>query len=142
MARATYLADTSVFARLSKPAVVAAIAPAIAQGQVAVCVPVMFELGYSARSPSDYQAIMHRLEAFECVPVTDGDHRRALEVQRLLAERGQHRALSLVDGLIAAVAESRGLTVLHYDADFETVAAQTGQSQQWIVPAGTVDTVH
>ena len=82
---------------------------------------------------------MDRLDAFAFMPVTDGDHRRALEVQSLLVERGQHRSLSLVDGLVAAVAETRQLTVLHYDADFELVATLTGQAHQWVVPPGTAD---
>jgi predicted nucleic acid-binding protein len=137
--RAAFLADTSVFARLSKPAVAAAFAPLVAQGGVALCGPVMFELGYSARNLVDHRAIMTRLAAFESVPVTDGDHRRAIEVQQLLAERGQHRALSLVDALVAAVAEIRDLTILHYDGDFERVAHVTGQPQRWIVSRRTVD---
>jgi len=44
-----------------------------------------------------------------------------------------------VDALVASVAESRGLTILHYDADFELIAAFTGQPQQWIVPRGAAD---
>ena len=139
MARATYLADTSVFARLAKPVVTATVAPLIAQGRVAICAPVMFELGFSARNRADHHAITRRLAAFESVPVTEGDHRRALELQLLLAERGQHRALSLVDALVAAVAETRGLTVLHYDADFELVAEFTGQAHEWVVTRGTAD---
>jgi predicted nucleic acid-binding protein len=47
--------------------------------------------------------------------------------------------LSLVDALVAAVAEARGLTVLHHDADFELVAAVTGQHHRWIVERGTAD---
>jgi predicted nucleic acid-binding protein len=137
--RATFLADTSAFARVSQPAVSGAFAPLIAAGQVALCAPVVFELGYSARSRADYDAIMVRLDAYETVPTTDGDLQRALEVQQLLADRGQHRALSLVDALVAAIAESRDLTVLHYDADFETVAAVTGQRHHWIVGRGTAD---
>lgn len=43
------------------------------------------------------------------------------------------------DLLIAAAAEARGLTVLHYDADFDRIAAITGQPCQWVVPAGSVD---
>ena len=117
----------------------AAFAPLVAQGRVAVCAPVAFELGYSARSLSDHEAVMSRLRAFESVPVTSGDHLRAIELQQLLAERGQHRALSLVDALVAATAESRDLTVLHYDADFELVASLTGQRQRWIVERGTAD---
>jgi hypothetical protein len=40
---------------------------------------------------------------------------------------------------VAATAEVRELTVLHYDADFELVARVTGQEQAWIVPRGTAD---
>ncbi len=47
MARARYLADTSMFARLQKPAVATAASPLIARGEVAICAPVTFELGYS-----------------------------------------------------------------------------------------------
>ncbi len=139
MARARYLADTSTFAQLSKPPVLAAVAPLIAQCVIALCAPVMFELGFSARNRADFRSLMDRLDAFAFMPVTDGDHRRALEVQSLLVERGQHRSLSLVDGLVAAVAETRQLAVLHYDADFELVATLTGQAHQWVVPPGTAD---
>lgn len=139
MARATYIADTSVFARLSKPVVAAAVAPLIAQGRVAVCAPVVFELSFSARNLDDHRAVTSRLAAFESVPVADGDHRRAVELQELLAERGQHRALSLVDALVAAVGEARDLVVLHYDADFELVAELTGQAHEWVVGRGTAD---
>ncbi len=41
-----------------------------------------------------------------------------MEVQAMLVRKGEHRAVSLVDALLAAVAESGGLTVLHYDGDF------------------------
>jgi predicted nucleic acid-binding protein len=46
---------------------------------------------------------------------------------------------SIVDALVAAVAEARDLTVLHYDADFELVAGITGQTQEWVVARGTAD---
>lgn len=139
MTRATHLADTSAFARLAKPHVAAAIAPLIADGRIAICSPVAFELGFSARTNADHDAIMSRIDAFESAPTTEADHRRALEIQRLLAPSGHHRALSLVDGLVAAIAEARNLTVLHYDADFELVATITGQPTEWIVNRGTAD---
>ena len=139
MARAVFLADTSAFARLSQPSVAAAFAPLVAQGRVAVCTPVVFALGFSARNLADHQAIMSRLAAFETVPATEGDHQRAVELQQQLAARGRHRALSLVDGLVAAIAETRNLTVLHYDSDFELVADITGQPHQWVVERGTAD---
>jgi hypothetical protein len=139
VARTRYLADTSVFARLVKPAVVAVFAPLAAVGQVAVCAPVIFELGYAARSPSDYRELTDRLSSYPPVATTEADHQRALEIQAALAARSQHRALSLVDALVAAIAEARQLIVLHYDADFELVAEVTGQDHRWVVARGTAD---
>ena len=52
---------------------------------------------------------------------------RAVEVLGLLADRGQHRAPSIPDLIIAATAELSGLTVLHVDKDFEVIAKITGQ---------------
>jgi predicted nucleic acid-binding protein len=134
-----FVVDTSVFARLTKPVVVARFAPLAATARVAICAPVAFEVGYSARSHDDYVAITDRLASFPSLPVTDADHRRGLDVQAALAARGEHRALSLVDALVAAVAEARALTVLHYDRDFELVSQVTGQPQEWIVEPGALD---
>ena len=139
MPRTLYLADTSAFSRLEKPIVASAAAPLIAEGRIAICAPVTFELGFSAQSPADHQELMDVLAAFPHAPTTDADHRRAIEVQGLLAQSGQHRSLSLVDALVAAIAEARQLTVLHYDADFERVSAVTSQPHQWIVGRGTAD---
>jgi predicted nucleic acid-binding protein len=139
VARPRYLADTSVFARLPKPPVATAFAPLAAAAQVAVCGPVAFELGYSARNRQDYDALVSLLDAFPRVAVTDGDHQRAVEIQAELCARGQQRALSLVDALVAAAAEARDLVVLHYDADFELVAEVTGQPLVWVVPRGQAD---
>jgi hypothetical protein len=72
------------------------------------------------------------------VAVNEANVERALEVQCMLAERSQHRAVPLPDLLVAACAESAGLAVLHYDADFERIAELTGQRVQWIVPRGSV----
>jgi hypothetical protein len=63
---------------------------------------------------------------------------RALEVQRMLAERSQ-RGRTLPDLIAAAAAEAEGLTVLHYDADFDRIAVVTGQPVEWVVPRGSVD---
>ena len=108
-------------------------------GRIGICSPVSFELGFSARNLDDYLALTNRLSAYPPVPTTPADHQRALDVQLALARKGQHRALSLVDALVAAIAEARDLIVLHYDADFETVAGTTGQMHEWIVERGTAD---
>lgn len=139
MARVRYLVDTSVLTRLTKPPVVHVFTPLAAAGAVALCAPVIFELGVTARSPSAYREVIEGLAAYDQVPVTDADHRRALEVQALLAETSQHRRLSLVDGLVAAAAEARQLAVLHYDADFEAISELTGQAHDWIVERASAD---
>jgi len=40
--------------------------------------------------------------------------------------------------LIAACAQRHGVTVLHYDGDFDLIAEVTGQPVQWVVPRGSV----
>ena len=52
---------------------------------------------------------------------------RAIELQAVLAARGQHRGPSVPDLLIAATAELAELTVLHIDKDFDLIADITGQ---------------
>lgn len=52
--------------------------------------------------------------------------------------RGQHRAVAVPNLMVAALADVEGLTVLHYDADFDLIAAITGQATERIVEPGTV----
>jgi len=60
--------------------------------------------------------------------LTPAMEQRAIEVQLLLADQGRHRAPSIPDLLIAAIAERAGLTVLHFDKDYDLVAEITRQS--------------
>lgn len=60
-------------------------------------------------------------------PISPAIENRALEVQALLAERGQHRGPKVPDLIVAATAEYARLTVLHVDRDYETIAGITGQ---------------
>jgi predicted nucleic acid-binding protein len=71
--------------------------------------------------------------------ITPRAEQRAREVQVELIRRGQHRAVSIPDLLVAAVAEIERLSVLHYDADFDLVAGITGQPVEWLLPRGSVD---
>ena len=54
-----------------------------------------------------------------------------------MASRGEHRALALVDALVAPLAEMHGLVVLHHNSDLDLVGTETGQTHQWVVPRGT-----
>jgi predicted nucleic acid-binding protein len=71
------------------------------------------------------------------VPTTEDVCRRALDVQRDLAARSEHRGVKVPDLLIAAAAEAADLTVLHYDADYDRIAAVTGQETRWVVDRGS-----
>jgi len=64
--------------------------------------------------------------------LTPAMEQRAIEVQLLLADQGRHRAPSIPDLLIAAIAERAGLTVLHFDKDYDLVAEITRQSVEWL----------
>ena len=58
---------------------------------------------------------------------------------RMRPPRGHHRAIGVIRPAgHAAVAEHFGAVILHYDADFEHVAATTGQPHKWIAPRGTL----
>jgi hypothetical protein len=63
----------------------------------------------------------------------------AIEVQAALTERSRHRSVPLPGLLVAACAESAGLTVLHDDADHDRIAEVTGQPTESVVRRGAVD---
>jgi predicted nucleic acid-binding protein len=136
---ATFLADKSALTRReTRPEVRGVLEPLLLAGEVATCGIVDLELLYSATSPAIYSALAEALRGMPRVAVDDGTVERALEVQAKLAQRSQHRAVPLPDLLVAACAENAGLTVLHYDTDYERIAKLTGQAVQWVVPRGSV----
>jgi predicted nucleic acid-binding protein len=136
---AVYLADKSALTRReTRPEVREVVEPLLLAGRIATCGIVDLELLFSAPDPETYAELARVLRALPRVPVTEPAVDRALEVQGLLAARSQHRAVPLPDLLVAACAERAGLTVLHYDADFDRIAAVTDQPMQWVVARGTV----
>jgi predicted nucleic acid-binding protein len=134
----SYLVDTSVLKRIGKPAVRLVVEPLAADGELARATVSDLEVGYSARSAPEFDELISALSAFAAVETSTQHVRRALQVQRLLAERSQ-RGRKIPDLLVAAAAEELGVTVLHYDADFDLIAAVTGQATRWVVPAGQAD---
>ena len=139
MAVARYLADKSAWARVRQPAVRSVMAEYVERGLIGTCAIIDLEILFSARTGSEHAHFRHQREAFEYFALTDEIADRAIEVQGLLALQAQHRSVSIPDLLVAATAERFTLTVLHYDGDYDRIAAITGQPMQWIVPAGTAD---
>jgi predicted nucleic acid-binding protein len=129
MALTEWLIDKSAYARLADSEDPQLWLDRIDRGLVHISALTRLELGFSFRSAAENREETGAppLSLMPVAYLTPGIEDRALEVQLLLAERGQHRAPSIPDLLIAATAEELGLTVLHVDKDLELVAAITGQ---------------
>ncbi|MEO8697910.1 MAG: PIN domain nuclease [Acidimicrobiales bacterium] len=127
-----WLIDKSALVRLSASADAAEWATRIDRGLVRITSMTRLEVGFSARSGGDLRAAVGGapLAWMPIEYLTPVIEDRAIEVQLLLADRGQHRAPSIPDVLIAATAELAGLTVLHVDKGFELIASITGQSTE------------
>lgn len=139
MAIARYLIDTSALARMGHSDVSAVWASTLQAGLVHICAATETEFLYSARSLSDFEQDRDDLAAiYPWQPMPDRVWTRVREVQYELAKRGCLRSAGIADLLVAATAELAELTVLHYDADFDTIAKITGQPTRWILPAGSI----
>jgi predicted nucleic acid-binding protein len=124
-----WLIDKSALVRLGSSPDAAEWASRIQRGLVRITTVTRLEVGYSARAGANLRAGLQQppLSAMPVEHQTPAIEDRAVEVMTLLADRGQHRAPSIPDLIIAATAELSGLTILHVDEDFEIIARVTGQ---------------
>ena len=121
------------------PEVAERLAPLIEAGLVATTAALDAEALYSARSPVEYEQLWaDRRVAYEYLPTEDEHWQAALQAQRELARQGRHRAVGMPDLLTAVLAAAHGLTVVHYDADFETAATVVAFEQVWVMPRGSL----
>ena len=132
-----WLIDKSALVRLGASPDAGQWAGRIERGLVRITTMTRLEAGYSARSGPDLRAGLRRppLSSMPVEYLTPAVEDRAVEVLALLADRGQHRAPSIPDLIIAATAELAGLTVLHLDKDFDIIAQLTGQSMERLATA-------
>ena len=133
------LADTSVWAHASKPAL-GWFGAALEDGRIAVCDMVAMEVLFSARDATDFDLTEQALLACPYLAVEAADWTEARRVFRELAHRGplHHRQVKIPDLLIAAVAARHGMTLVHYDADFDVIASVTGQPVRWAAARGSL----
>jgi predicted nucleic acid-binding protein len=129
-----WLIDKSALVRLGTSPDGAEWASRIERGLVRITTVTRLEIGYSARSGTDLRAGLRQppVSAMPVEYLTPAIEDRAVEVLTALADRGQHRAPSVPDLIIAAAAELAGLTVLHCDKDFDLIASVTGQPAEWL----------
>lgn len=132
-----YLLDTSVFTRLGSPVVRTRIEQLGGQRLYRTTMSDL-EIGFSARSEPEWMRLATALGAFDLLETSQSNFIRACEVQRLLCAEGL-RGRKIPDLLIAAVAESNSLTLLHYDSDFDHISGVTGQRTEWVAARGTID---
>ena len=125
----SWLIDKSALVRLAVTPDAADWAGRIERGLVRITTVTRLEIGYSARSGPDLRAGLQQppLSSMPVEYLTPAIEDRAVEILSLLADRGQHRAPSVPDLIIAATAELAGLTVLHLDKDFDVIAEITSQ---------------
>ncbi|ALE76849.1 ribonuclease [Pseudonocardia sp. EC080610-09] len=131
MAVTSWLVDKSAYERMQsdRAAGMDEWSARVERGLLRLSTITRLELGFSARSGrSGREAFLRTpLSLMPIERLTPAMEDRAFEVQMLLADRGQHRAPSIPDLLIAATAEKAGLTVLAIDKDFDLIAKVTGQ---------------
>jgi predicted nucleic acid-binding protein len=137
--RERYLLDKSALARWAKPTVAPVLDELSDRGLLAVCGAVEIEVVQSARTAKEAQRARWLLRGFDWLAMPDEIWDRAIDVQVQALHKGYHRALSMADLLVAATAERHGATLLHYDGDYDMIAAITGQATVWVVPVGTAD---
>jgi predicted nucleic acid-binding protein len=137
VAEPRYLVDTSVWLRVVVHEVSSRLESLALAGKLWTCRMVDLEVVYSTRARQVDSAVERRMQLPEA-PITPRVMDRALGVAQLMAAAGLHRAAKPNGLVIAATAEAAGLVVLHYDADFDSIASVTNQATEWVAPAGTL----
>lgn len=136
------LADTSAWwwSARAGGALRAAFDDAVVDGEIGTCDMVRLELLHSARNVGEFRLTRDDLEHLPDCPITTDHWHRALDVYELLAATdGKHqRSVKHPDLLIAAAAEAAGVAVLHYDEDYDRIAAVTGQPTRWLAQRGSL----
>lgn len=130
MAVTSWLIDKSAYTRLAASADAQTWVQRIERGLVRISTITRLEIGYSFRGAAQARAesAAAPLALMPLEYLTPAAEDRAVEVQLLLADRGQHRAPSIPDLLVAATAEVSNLTILALDKDFGLIADITGQA--------------
>jgi predicted nucleic acid-binding protein len=135
------LADTTVWSWRGRAENVAVeLVARLERMEIVTCPMVKFELLVSARNGREFDEIRMDLDELDDCAIGPGEWRRALDVYRTLAHQGgaHQRSVGHADLLIAAAAEAADVELLHYDEDFERIAAITGQPTSWIAPRGSL----
>jgi predicted nucleic acid-binding protein len=111
---------------------------AVEAGLVLVCDLVILELIRLAPNQARAHEVADRLAAFESIPMSSELWARARTIQMALAASGDHRRVPPADLLLAGAAEEADIALLHYDRDYERIAAVTKLRHEWLMPDGAL----
>lgn len=138
-ATASFLLDASAFWRLGAPHLDPSrrdqLAQLVGRGLVYASTPLLLETR-AGRLPPPVDP-----GALPLLWITERAELRAAELQLQLRVAHQHLGIPPLDYLIAAIAEDHGVTLLHYDRDFERLAATTDLRVpvELLAPLGALD---
>lgn len=111
---------------------------AVEAGLVLVCDLVILELTRLAPNEARAREVADRLAVFEAIPMPGELWSRARRTQLALARDGDHRRVPPADLLLASAAEEAGVALVHYDRDYERIAAVSGLRHAWLAPDGAL----
>lgn len=115
---------------------------AVERDEIVVCDPFRLEALYSARDATQYLSLAEELDAFSQAPCDELVWQLARNAQAALAtSRAVSHRVKPVDLIVAAAAGRHGVGVLHYDHDFDTLAAYSDLRFEsvWLAPRGVLD---
>ncbi|MER6974893.1 PIN domain-containing protein [Nocardioides sp. NPDC000445] len=127
--RRPWLMHRSALARMSTSPDAEKWSRLIELGQVRITTTTLLEIGHLAHSEQEWSDLVEDVPVIHMplATLTPRAEARALEIQRIVLRDGRHRAPSVPDLLVAAVAEEADLTVLHADNDVDLITRTTGQ---------------
>jgi predicted nucleic acid-binding protein len=132
-----YLIDASAHARICRLRSRELWEEALGAGRIALCAPTETGILGCARSLQEYEeCAQHLRDLYAPVAVPQNVWQ---ELQRLLAamaDNGCHRSAGIEHLLVALTARHHGLTVLHHDPAFDTIAKHTDLRTRWLAEPG------
>lgn len=114
---------------------------ALVANELWTCPPTLLEMRYSARDGDGFVITAKRLDALPHAALTAEAAASAVTAQaELAAEPGISHRVKPVDLLIASIAASKNLGVLHYDHDYDIISENTSLSftSVWVAPRGEI----
>jgi predicted nucleic acid-binding protein len=138
-----YLVDNSVLQRLPRSSAVQTAVRVLldAEHELCCCALSLDEFAYSARSAAEHTEASRRLRtSFLYLPLSPAIDQLILDIRAALWNAGTGRAAGVIDVALAAAAVDSAAAILHYDSDFDHIAAAYPQlDAAWVVPHGSID---